>query len=119
MNYTFEFNEINFNNGQKDLIINLQKEVELVATFLMSDVQGYPTYAIEALENVLNGKSTYEELNGNICGLEIRKEKTIVYDSLADDVMRNWCEIETQELRELVDIWINKLREFRSRNPYG
>lgn len=119
MKYTFEFNEISFNNGQKDLIINLQKEVELVATFLMSDVQGYPAYAIEALENVLNGKSEYEELNGNVCGLEIRKEKTTVYDNLADDGMGNWCEIETCELRELVDIWINKLGEFRNQNPYG
>jgi hypothetical protein len=119
MKYNFEFNEINFNNGQKDLIINLQKEVELVATFLMSDVQGYAAYAIETLENVLNGKSEYAELNGNVCGLEIRKEKTTVYDNLADDGMGDWCEIETEELRELVDIWINKLEEFRKQNPYG
>lgn len=118
MKYTFEFNEISFDNGQKDLVINLPKEVELVATFLMSDIQGYPLYIIEALENVLNEKNEYEELNGNVCGVEIRKEKTIVYDNLADDGMGNWCEIETEELRELVDIWINKLKEFRDKNPY-
>ena len=41
------------------------------------------------------------------------------YDNLADDGMGNWCEIETRELRELVDIWINKLKEFRKQNPYG
>lgn len=119
MKYDFKFDEISFNNGQKDLIISMQKEVELVATFLMSDVQGYPAYAVETLDKVLSGESEYEELNGNVCGLEIRKEKTTVYDNLADDGMGEWCEIETEELRELVDIWANKLDEFRKENPYG
>ncbi|MDS0526597.1 hypothetical protein NNC19_12970 [Clostridium sp. SHJSY1] len=119
MKYNFEFSEINFNSGQKDLVIILEKEVELVATFLMSDVQGYPDYAMEALESVLNGQSEYEELNGNVCGLEIRKEKTTVYDNLAEDGMGNWCEIETRELKELVDIWTTKLAEFRKQNHYG
>ena len=71
MKYNFEFSGVSFNSGQKDLVIILEKEVELVATFLMSDVQGDPDYAIEKIENVLNGKSEHEELNGNICGLEI------------------------------------------------
>lgn len=68
---------------------------------------------IEALDKVLTGESEYEELNGNICGIEIHKDKTQVYDNLADDGMGNWCEIETKELRELVDIWCNELKRFK------
>jgi hypothetical protein len=26
----------------------------------------------------------------------------------------NWCEIETKELRELIDVWLAKLNEFNS-----
>lgn len=117
MKYDFKFDEIIFKSGQKDLIIILQKEVELVATFLMSDVQGYPVYAVEALDKVLSGESEYVELNGNVCGLEIRNEITAIYDNLADDGMGYWCEIETKQLRELVDIWTNKLNEFRKEKP--
>lgn len=117
--YSFKFDEIVFNNGQKDLIIIMQKEIALVGNFLMSDVQGHPDYVMEILDDVLNDKSEYEEFNGNVCGLEIKKEKTTVYNNLADDGMGNWCEIETEELRKLVDVWINNLREFRKKHPYG
>ena len=54
---------------------------------------------------VLSGESDYEELNGNVCGVEIHKDKTQVYDNLAEDGMGNWCEVDTKDLRELVDIW--------------
>jgi antitoxin len=117
MKYNFGFDVITFKSGKKDLIINIEKKVELVATFLMSDVQGYSFYAIEALDKVLCGGSEYEELNGNVCGVEIRKEKTTVYDNLAEDGMGNWCEIETKELRDLVGIWTNRLKKFREENP--
>ncbi|MHC1748007.1 MAG: hypothetical protein AB9856_06385 [Cellulosilyticaceae bacterium] len=116
MKYRYEFSQFVYNSGDKDLIIIMDEKYQMVAQFLMSDVEGYPDYAIETLEEVLNGKSEYEELNGNVCGLEIRKEKTIVYDNLADDGMGNWCEVETKELRELIDIWCNELERFEEHN---
>ncbi|MDU4659780.1 MAG: hypothetical protein E6Y39_06555, partial [Clostridium butyricum] len=75
-----------------------------------------PKYVFESIDKVLDGQSEYEELNGNVCGVEINKDMTRIYDNLAEDGMGNWCEIETQELRELVDIWCNELKRFKEQH---
>lgn len=117
MKYNFRFEELNYNDGDKDIIIIMEDKIQLVSSFLMSDIQGSdPQYVFEAIDNVLNGESDYEELNGNVCGVEIHKDKTQIYDNLADDGMGNWCEIETTELRELVEIWCKKLKQFKEEN---
>ncbi|WP_143318545.1 hypothetical protein [Clostridium sp. HBUAS56017] len=117
MKYNFRFDELSYSDGDKDLIIIVEEKIQLVATFLMSDIQGSdPQYVFEAIDKVLSGESGYEELNGNVCGVEIHKDKTQIYDNLAEDGMGNWCEIETTELRELVDIWCNELKKFKEHN---
>lgn len=117
MKYNYRFDEITFKSGEKYLIIVMEEKMQLVATFLMTDIQGSDSsYVLEAIDNVLNEKSNYEELNGNVCGLEIYKDKTRIYDNLAEDGMGNWCEIDTTELRELVEIWENELKDFKIKN---
>lgn len=117
----FEFGEITFKSGNKSLIIKmLDPKKYLIATFLMSDIQGGdPSYALEEIDAVLEGKKEYAELNGNVCGVEIHKDKTQIYDNLADDGMGEWCEINTEDLKELIIIWANKVKEFRKEHPYG
>ena len=106
MKYKYEFSEFKYNDGDTDLIIIMEEKYQMVAQFLMSDIQGSdPNYVFEAIDKVLNDESEYEELNGNVCGVEIHKDMTQIYDNLADDGMGNWCEVETKEFRELVDIW--------------
>ncbi|WP_245831719.1 hypothetical protein [Oceanobacillus senegalensis] len=117
----YKFDEMVFKSGNKSLIIKMEDpDKYLVATFLMSDIQGGdPSYAINEMDEVIKGKKEYGELHGNVCGLEIQKEKTRVYDNVADDGIGDWCEIDTQELRDLIIIWSNKLKEFRQKHPYG
>ena len=118
MKYKYKLKTFTYHDGDKDLIIVMEEEkYRLVAQFLMSDVQGQdPQYVFESIDNVLSGKSEYEELNGNACGVEIHKEKTQIYDNLAEDGKGDWCEIETKELRKLVEIWHNELKRFQSQH---
>lgn len=115
MKYKYEFNDIVFKSGNRKRIIIMDDKYQMVAQFLMSDIQGSdPRYVFEVIDKVLDGQSEYEELNGNVCGVEIHKDMTQIYDNLADDGMGNWCEIETNELRELVDIWCNEIKRFKA-----
>lgn len=110
----YKFSEIILKSGNRKMIIIMEEKYQMVAQFLMSDIQGSdPSYVFEAIDKVLSGNSEYEELNGNVCGVEIHKDMTQVYDNLADDGMGNWCEIETKELRELVGIWCDEIKRFK------
>ena len=116
MKYNYKFDEIVFRSGNKKLIIIMDQEYQQVAQFLMSDIQGADgTYVFEAIDKVLSGESEKEELNGNVCGVEIHKDITKIYDNLAEDGMGNWCQIETEELRELVEIWSEEVRKFNDK----
>src|SRR5579875_247482 len=87
-------------------IMHLPAEIGLVTVFLFSDVQqSNAEYFLSAIDRVLNGEETYEEVSGNVCGLEIRRDFTRVIDTLADDGVGDACEIETEELREIIVIW--------------
>ena len=117
MKYKYKFSEIVLKSGNRKMIIIMEEKYQMVAQFLMYDIQGAdPSYVFEAIDKVLNDESEYEELNGNVCGVEIHKNKTQIYDNLADDGMGNWCEIETKELRELVDIWCKEVKKFKEQN---
>lgn len=116
MKYSYKFDEIIFKSGRKSRIIIMEEQVQLVGEFLMSDAEVDPESYIEALDSVLNEESEYEELNGNVCGILIHKDKTKVIDCLAEDGMGNWCEIETKELRELIDIWCDEVKRFKEQN---
>ncbi|MHC1748082.1 MAG: hypothetical protein AB9856_06810 [Cellulosilyticaceae bacterium] len=116
MNYSYKFDEIVLKSGIKHRIIIIEEQIQLVGEFLMSDVSIDSKSYIEALDRVLNGINDYEELNGNICGILIGRDKTKVIDCLADDGMGNWCEIETKALRELIDIWCDELERFKEHN---
>ncbi len=93
MKYKYEIKKFTYHNGTDDLIIVMDEEkYRMVAQFLMSDIQGQdPQYVFEAIDKVLSGKSEYEELNGNVCGVEIHREKTQIYDNLAQDGKGDWC----------------------------
>ena len=114
MKYKYKFDEIVFNDGDKFLIIVMNEDkYRMIAQFLMSDVQGQdPQYVFTAIDNVLSGKSKFEQLIGNVCCVDIHREKTQIYDNLTEDRKGDWCEIETDELKKLVEIWSNELKRF-------
>jgi hypothetical protein len=95
--------------------IRVPDEIEMVGIFLGSDVQdreGMGNFFLEAIENVLSGKEEYDVVSGNVCGLEIRKDCTRVIDNLADDGIGNACLIETEELKKLIEVWLDHLDKF-------
>ena len=63
----------------------MPKEIRIVSTFLQSDVQSDGYWFLEVIDKVLRGKEIYQEFGGNICILQIKPDKTIIFDSLADD----------------------------------
>ncbi|URZ04279.1 hypothetical protein [Clostridium felsineum] len=116
MNINYRVREIFFNGHKDDIVFEFKEGYELISTFLSADAEVDPESYIEALDSVLNEESEYEELNGNVCGILIHKDKTKVIDCLAEDGMGNWCEIETTELRELIYIWCDEVKRFKEQN---
>lgn len=119
MKLKYQIKEIIHTGKVVAIIFVFEKKYDLLTTFLSADVSPFSDYVIEALDNVLSERKEFERINGNICGCEIYKDKTKIYDNLADDGIGNWCEVETEELRELVDIWLNEFKKFRKEHPYG
>jgi hypothetical protein len=115
--YKYKFRVLELNDGQKELLIDFyDKKIEILSNFFESDVIAFEDYIKEGFDKVLSGESDYEELNGNVCGVEIHKDKTQVYDNLAEDGMGNWCEVDTKDLRELVDIWCKEIKKFKEQH---
>lgn len=88
------------------LVPRFTKEFELLGTFLYSDIQGEGIWFLNAIDKVLNGDSDFEEIFGNICNLEIRRDFTKVSDLLTDNVEETECKIETVQLKSLINNWI-------------
>ena len=101
--------------GKKERLLIEFKEnkYEILSTFLESDVSPFEEWIKSAFDRVLSGESEYEEVNGNVCCVEISPKTTKVYDNLAEDAMGNWCEVDTKELRQLIDEWCDKVQKLK------
>ena len=101
--------------GKKERLLIEFKEnkYEILSTFLESDVSPFEEWIKSAFDRVLSGESEYEEVNGNVCCAEISPKTTKVYDNLAEDAMGNWCEVDTKELRQLIDEWCDKVQKLK------
>lgn len=115
--YKYKFRVLELNDGQKELLIDFyDSQIEILSSFLESDVIPFEDYVKEGFDKVLSGESDYEELNGNVCGVEIHKDKTQIYDNLAEDGIGNWCEVDTNDLREIVDLWCKEVKKFKEQH---
>ena len=90
-----------------------ENKYQILSTFLESDVSPFEEWIKSDFDRVISGESEYEEVNGNVCCAEISPKTTKVYDNLAEDAMGNWCEVDTKELRQLIEEWCDKVREFK------
>ena len=103
-------------NGEEFLTIDFENEkYEILSTFLEDDVTPFEEWIKENFDMVIEGKESKREIAGNVCGVEITLQKTMIYDMLAEDGMGNWCEVDTKELRQLIDEWCEKVREFKAK----
>lgn len=111
MDYNIKY--IEYNDKIDDIFFEFKQEYKLLSTFLSSDVTPFEDWIKADFDKVLSGQSQYEEINGNICCVEISPDTTKVYDNLAEEAMGNWCEVDTKELRQLIDEWCDKMHEFK------
>ncbi|MEI5893502.1 hypothetical protein DXB51_13660 [Bacillus cereus] len=98
------------------LKIELPKEIEIVATFLEDDIQGIPIkWWLQQIDEVLNNIKEYNEFQGNLCAVQVKKEETLLVD-LYSNHDPNICKIETTELRDLIEIWGQAQKMYKNNN---
>lgn len=103
---------------KKDIsIICNCKNAETLNTFLYSDVRPFEAWIKSDLDKVLSGKIDSKEIRGNVCYVKINPKTTQIYDMLIEDDTEYHavcCEVDTKELRQLIEEWCDKAREFEN-----
>lgn len=114
MKYRIE--QYKLKNGIEGLAIVFEdQKYKLLSTFLQCDVLPFEAKIKQIFDKVLLGQSDCEEVSGNVCFIEITDTITRIYDGLIEDddqYNTSCCELNTKELRELIDEWCNKVREY-------
>lgn len=113
-----EYKIIDLGNGRKDITILFSglNNSETLVSFLYSDVTPFEDWIKAEFDRVISGESEYEEVNGNVCSAEIGPVTTKLYDNLIEDdeeYYNSCCEVDTNELRCLIDEWCEKVRNFK------
>ena len=110
----YKFDEYKLDNGIEGVTIHFQdSKFQILADFLISDVNAFYEYIKGAFEKVILQGSDFQEFNGNVCGIEIGFDTTKVFDNLAEDGMGNWCEVDTKELYDLINNWHIEQTKFK------
>lgn len=103
--------------GKKDICIVCNcKNAETLNTFLRSDVRPFEEWIKSDFDKVLSGEIISKEISGNVCCAEINFKNTKIYNMLIEDddeYYETCCEVDTKELRQLIDEWCDKVREFK------
>ena len=103
--------------GKKDICIVCNcKNAETLNTFLCSDVRPFEEWIKSDFDKVLSGEIISKEISGNVCCAEINFKNTKIYKMLIEDddeYYETCCEVDTKELRQLIDEWCDKVREFK------
>ena len=113
-----EYKVFELKNGKKEITILFKnvKNPEVLSSFFFSDVIPFEKWIKEDFDKVLSGESKYEEVNGNVCAVEISPDITKVYNNLIEDDEEYYatcCEVGTKEVRQLLEEWCDAVREFK------
>jgi hypothetical protein len=92
--------------------VELVDEYRLVQYYLNSMLPSMKDWILDGINAVLTDKSECEVRDGEIYGIEIRKDKTRVYDIFSEEEEKVIeCYIETVELKKLILAWIEELEK--------
>ncbi len=113
-----KYKVIELSNGKKEITILFSdiKNPEILSSFFYSDVTPFEDWIKTDFDKVISGESEYEEVNGNVCSVEIGPVTTKIFDNLIEDdeeYYASCCEVDTKELRQLIDEWCEKVRELK------
>ncbi len=114
MKYQYKFESVEMDNGSKLLVMRVDQSIYMVSSFLFSDIQGGSVqYVLDNIDKVLNGELEHMEMTGNLCDVNIYKDKTTIKNLFDED---EYSEIETTELREFVVLWGEETKRFYKEN---
>ena len=100
-----------YEGNQGMLMINVPDEIFLVIDLLLGDVQeGGSKLWLDLIDKVLSKQSSYEELTGNACTLEIKYGVTKIVNEYAEENQKAYCIIETAELKKILLMWNKAVR---------
>jgi len=100
-----------YEDKQGMLMVDVPDENFLVIDLLLSDVQedGSKLW-LDLIDKVLSKQSSYKELTGNACTIEIKYDVTKIVNEYAEEVQKLYCLIETAELKQILLKWDDAVR---------
>ena len=114
MKYRIE--EYKLKNGIEDISIIFDEKYQLLTTFMSCDVLPFEEWIKSDFDKVLSGEIISKEISGNVCCAEINFKNTKIYNMLIEDddeYYETCCEVDTKELRQLIDEWCDKVQKFK------
>ncbi|WP_315907159.1 hypothetical protein [Priestia koreensis] len=90
----------------ESLVIDVPEEIYLVVDLVIADIQQDTSGIwLDAVNDVLSKKSSYEEVAGNVCVMEVKEDVTKIVFNFAEEDEEDHCFIETEELKKIFLLW--------------
>ncbi len=105
MNYTIRIID------DTTFVFDFQPKNTVLSLFLEGDFTAFQDQFLQLIDDVLAGKSESEEMTGNSTNVVFQKDVTTIEDLYLEGEPTT-CEIQTSELRSLMDEWLKKRAEF-------
>ena len=91
---------------------NIKGDYELLETALDSDIDDYEK-VIEYISDIMSGKSEESYIDGDITSILCNKAKTLItWEAGKNDAK---CELPTWLFKEIVEVWIKAIKEYKSK----
>lgn len=113
MKYNYKIEKVKTNWGTEILTMVLPQEISVAASFISNITEDMSEWYLEGFNNVLSGEEEYQERDGEFFGSQIKKDFTKIYDMFKG--INEFCQMETVELKELIEIWLNELHKFNKK----
>ena len=97
-------------------IICKYDNAETLNSFLNTDVRAFEDWIKKDFDLVIAGEQETKVIDGNACHVEISPTTTKIYELFAEEDEEYYgtrCEVDTKELRLLIDEWCNKIKQFK------
>ena len=101
-----------YNGKPEHVLFDFVPPNETLTCFLVDDFSAFKTMYLDAIDKVLRGESGKEELTGNSSYIEFGPVNTFLENLFpADDNVPETCTLDTKELRQVMDEWLEAERK--------
>lgn len=108
----YQIKHLEYQGKVDEMVFVFDKEFSVLSDFL-GDVSSFPADYLKIFDDVLAGRTEKDSMSGNACYFEVDAEKTFI-DALFPEEENHpeCCTVNTRELRQLMDEWLQKRAEF-------